>query len=355
MTIHPQAFASHFSVKCGEQIDDNAIHSVVVDQDVDQPDMCVLTLNNASHTYSNGVNLGDEVEVKAAGTTIFKGEAVGIEPTYKTGGESRCVIRAFSRLHRLLRGRKSRTFLDQKDSDIATTIAQENGLTATCDATTVSYDHLYQHNQSDLEFLRVRAARIGYEVYVEDKKLYFCKPRADRDSGIEIRLNDPSAPYRFESFTPRLSSAGIVQKVEVRAWDPEKKKEIVAQATAQSSSLGSATGASKTQSPFGEKVTFTVDHPVESQEEAQVLADAKLAELTMDYITGEGLAIGKPDLKPGIVVTIKVRPDGEERFNGKYFIVGATHRYRHAGAEGGPGAGGGYRTSLRVRRDAEGE
>lgn len=348
-------------VAAGSQkpVADSSIHNLVVDQDLDQPDMAVLTVNNADHSFSNDLRLGDELEVKiggSGGTSIFKGEVVGLEPIYKTGGESKCVVRAFNRMHRLLRGRKSRTFVDKKDSDIASTIASDNGLTAQVEATKVVHKHVYQHNQTDLEFLRVLAARNGYEVLVEDKTLHFRKPRADKDSGVELRINAQGGGNVLKSFSPRLSSAGLVQEVEVRSWNPEKKEEIVARAKASGSSLGARVAPENAVEAFGERVTFTVDRPVASVEEAQHLADAKLAEIMMDYISGDGLAIGAPTLKAGIVVKVTVNPtDSGDRFNGKYFVVGASHRYSHSSASGGGGGGGGgYVTAFRVRRDAEG-
>jgi phage protein D len=344
-------------VKCGKHLEDTSIHSLVVDQDVDQPDMCVLTLNNAAHAFSNEVALGAEVEVKIGGeggTSIFKGEVVGIEPFYKTGGESKCIVRAFNRLHRLLRGRKSITFMDKKDSEIASLIAKANGLNADAENTGVAHKHVYQHNQTDLEFLRLIAARNGFEVLCEDKTLFFRKPRADKSSGVELRINDDTGGLMLKSFSPRLSSAGLVKEVEVRSWNPEKKEEIVARATASGSSLGKKIGADEAQ-VFGQRVTFTVDRPVSSVEEAKKLAEAKLNDILMDFVAGDGLCIGSPDIRAGSVVTILVNPDkNDDRFNGEYFVTGASHRYAHSGTGGGAGGegGGGYVTAIRVRRDA---
>jgi phage protein D len=348
-------------IGCGthKPIEDSSVHSMVVDQDVDQADMCVLTLNNADHGFSNDVRLGDEVEVKiggAGGKTIFKGEVVGLEPIYKTGGESKCVVRAFNRLHRLVRGRKSITFMDKKDSEIASLIAKGNGLTPQTEDTAVAHKHVYQHNQTDLEFLRLIAARNGFEVMCEDKTLFFRKPRADKDSGVELRINESSGGVMLKQFSPRLSSSGLVKEVEVRSWNAEKKEEIVARATASNSSLGKRMAPAEAQA-FGERITFTVDRPVSSVEEAKKLAEAKLNDILMDFIVGDGMCMGSPDIQAGTVVKITVNPDtADDRFNGKYFITGASHRYSHSstgGSNEGQG-GGGYITSIRVRRNAAG-
>jgi uncharacterized protein len=339
----------------GAAIEENEIASWVVEQDVNQPDMCVLTLHNPEHTHSNRIKLADalEIDVGDEAVRLFSGEVVGLEPMYKASGESLCVVRAFNRLHRLLRGRHSRTYVEQTDSQIAEKIASENGLSCESTSTSTSYEHVYQHNQTDFEFLRGRAARIGFEVRVEDRTLRFSKPRRDEDSGLELRMNDAAAAGTLLSFMPRLSSAGLVNTVEVRAWDPVKKEEIVGTYEGARSPLGKRSGSDEAKAAFGTIATYQVDDPVASVAEAKAIAEARYHELAMDFITGDAVCLGDPQLQIDKVVTIVVNPDDDrERFNGKYRITGATHRYAHAGPGGG-GAGG-YTTSLRVRRDAEG-
>jgi hypothetical protein len=139
--------------------------------------------------------------------------------------------------------------------------------------------------------------------------------------------------------------------VTVRGWDPEKKQEIVGEATASSSKLG-ATNAAAASDAFGEVKTFTVDHPIASVEEAKAIAQAKLDDLSMSYITGEAECFGNPTYKPGVVVKITVNPEqADDVFNGKYFVSGVAHIYSHAG--GGAGGGGGYTTILKLARDAQ--
>ncbi len=338
----------------GQKVEDDKLHSLVVDQDQNQPDMCILSLNNEGHTFSEGTSHGDAVEVKIGSTAIFKGEVVGIEPHYKSGGESKCIVRAYNRLHRLLRGRKSRTFLKQKDSDIASTIAGDAGLTAQATDTKIKHDHVYQHNQTNLEFLRVRAARNGFEVRVEDTKLIFDKRKVDETSDITLELESEDETKALAFFAARMSSAGMVNKVTCRGWDPEAKEEIVGEASASSSKLGSKPGY-KAASAFGSPETYEVDHPVFSADEAKAIAQGRLDDMLMNYITGEAGCKGNAGIKPGIVITIKVDNNATNKFNGKYFVAGATHTYSFTKDDGGgAGGGGGYRTLVRVRRDAEG-
>ena len=361
MAEQNKASAVGFEVIVKQKVDEKNLVSFAVDQDLGQPDMCSVTVRNEHHEYTGGgmkISLGDSVEIKAGeqNTAIFKGEVVGLEPVYQANGENVLVVRAFNRLHRLLRGAKSRTFLNRSDQDIVNTVAGDHGLNPNCGSDTkITHEHVYQHNQTDLEFLRVRAARIGYEVWVEDKELYFDAPRADRDSGIKLRYGDAETSARsgevfLKRFAPRMSSAAVVEKVTVRGWNPLKKQEIVGEATPKGSKLGSTGADAATKKAFGQIITFEVDHPIFSVEEAKAIAEAKLAEAMMGYLTGDGECRGTPGIKPGVVVTITVNPDdASDRFNGKYMVVGASHRYSHAKF----GDTGGLVTNLRVNRDAE--
>jgi len=345
----------------GAEVPDGDVIAWAVDQDLGQPDMCVITLRNQTHGYNDKYKPGHSVEIKVAGgsretsdgsasggkITVFKGELVGLEPSYRQGGESKMVLRAFNKLHRLTRGKKSKTYQKQSDQDICSAIAGLHGLSAQTGSTPkIKHEHVYQHNQTDLEFLRVRAARIGYAVWVEDTKLFFDAPKLDKDSGIELKL-DKDADKKLKSFSGRLSNAMVVKKVTVRGWDPQKKEEIVGEVSAKSSPLGSSNAASSL-SDFGEVVTFTVDHPIFSVEEAKGIAQSKLDEFSMSYLSAEAEALGNTDVKPGLVIKIVVNQDtATDSFNGKYLVQGCSHRFSQS-----KGGEGGYVTGLRLLRDA---
>jgi uncharacterized protein len=352
-SVAPRVAAGCKIVLAGTDLKQEGLHSFVIDSDIDQPDMCTLILQNTSeYNYSQDTKQGDSLDIKigeseSAADFVFKGEVVGIEPIFDAGSESRVTIRAFNRMHRLTRGRKSRTYEKMTDNDIVSKIAGEHGLSAkTTSDVNIKYDHVYQHNQTDMEFILRRAARIDYEVFVADKDLNFRKRDVSKDSGITLKMTN-DAEYALQRFAPRLSSAGQVQEVNVRGWNPDKKEEILGKATAPGSKLGGTDGPSSANSPFGKKFYYDCDLPITNVAEANAIAKAKLEELTMNYITGDAVAFGNPKLKAGIVVTVEV-PD--ERFKGKYYIVGCQHRYINE-HKGGPK--GGYMTALKVRRNAE--
>jgi phage protein D len=335
----------------GKAVTGDEVHDVLVEADLDQPDHACVVLSNGSTRWSEQVNEGDDIEIKlgfAEGSqvpTVFKGEVTGIEPIYDSRSPARVVIRGLNQLHRLTRGKKSVAHKQVTDKDIVDKVCQSYGLTAKYgDAPpSTKYEHVYQHNMTDLEFIKLRAARIGFEVFVNDKELNFRK-RNEADSGLKLEFGLPG-DSALEKFMPRLSTANQVSEVRVYGWDPDKKKEIVGSAKPQSSKLGDKTGTQVAEQKHKNVLQVQVESPVSSKEEADNIAKSVLQERLMHFITGDGVCKGNPQIKPGIIVTVNVQ---DKRFNGKYYITAIRHRYVHAGATGG-----GFRTEFKFRRDAK--
>src|SRR4051812_3621309 len=182
------------TVKLGsDSITGDEVHDILVEADLDQPDHACVILSNASTRWSEKVSEGDDVEIKLGfadgqqSNTVFKGEVTGIEPMYDSRQPARVVIRALNQMHRLTRGKKSVAHKQVTDKDMVDKVCQAYGLTAKFGdaAPTTKYEHVYQHNMSDFEFLKLRASRIGFEILVSDKELHFRK-RVDADSGIKL-------------------------------------------------------------------------------------------------------------------------------------------------------------------------
>jgi hypothetical protein len=325
----------------GSPLPEGSRHQIVVEQDVDQPDMASYTLTGRKGLeFAGGVELGDDASVETGPDSpqgLFKGEVVSIEP-FVVSGESRVTIRAFNRLHRLTHERKTRDFLNVTDAEIVEVIAIEHSLVpAPSGDVHIRYDHVYQQNQTDLEFLRVRAARIGYEVLVDDTTLLFRK----REVASPLLLTKGRRPgdSRLQRFHARLSSSRTIQRVVVHGFDPQGQ-EHVGEATAPTLLL--VPGDPPPDLVLGRTVELTVDEPIFSPEEARAIAKSKLEEATLSYVTGEAEAKGQPKIKAGILVEIAGAGD---RFDGQYSVAGVRHRYSHR-----LGCGGGYKSRLKVRR-----
>ncbi len=335
----------------GNEVPDSDFISYVVERDMYQPDMAAIVLSNQNDAHTPQAKIGAPVEVKVGddSKSIFKGEVMGVEPIYKGGDTTKILIRAVNKLHRLLRKRKSLTFQDMTDQAILDKVVKDAGLTLEWKhEKSITYKHVYQHNLNGLEFLRMRAARMGCHVWCVDTKVFVKEPDLSNDSGVTLSVDEGG---KLRAFSPRLSSAAIVNKVTVKGWNPETKELITGSATAQDSPLGKEKAASACAQIGGNEETFTVDHPIWSKEEADALAKARLRDLNLTFITGEADCAGNADLDVAQSVDITANAankPADDPFNGKYYIMGITHRHTMPKSREG-----GFVTILKLGRDAQ--
>jgi phage protein D len=143
------------------------VHDFLIEMDLDQPDMCAISLSNETVRHSEKVREGDDIEVKLGlgnqpndVKVVFSGEVVGVEPIFEARQPARVIVRGFNALHSLARGKKSVAFLNSSDRDIVERICRDYSLEVDFGGNppTAKYEHVYQHNQTDLEFLRLRRA-----------------------------------------------------------------------------------------------------------------------------------------------------------------------------------------------------
>ncbi len=331
----------------GGEVPDSDFISYIVDRDMYQPDSATIVLSNQNDIYTSVLKLGATVEIKVGddSTSIYKGEVTGIEPIHKAGDVTKIVVRSFNKLHRLLRMRKSVTFVNKTDQQIIQQVAGDAGLALEWKhEKSITYKHVYQHNLTDLEFIRMRAARMGCHVWCVDQKLFVKEPELDKVSDIKLNV-DKSGKLRV--FTPRVSSAAIVKKVTVKGWNPETKELITGEAQAQDSKLGKDNAVTAC-GDLGKEETFTVDQPIWEKEEADALAKARLRDLNLTFITGEAEIAGDPKVELGSVVQITANEnDKQDNFNGNYYVMGVTHRHTMPKAKEG-----GFVTILKLARDA---
>ena len=67
-------------------------------------------------------------------------------------------------------------------------------------------------------------------------------------------------------------------------------------------------------------------------------------------MTGEAECVGDPKYDLATVVSLNVNTqDSSDVFNGKYYVMGVTHRYVSSGKD----KDGGYVTHLKLARDAQ--
>jgi phage protein D len=334
----------------GEEAADGHFLSYTVERDMGSPDMATIVLANQSDIYSTQ-KVGAPVEIKVGtGTSVYKGEIVAVEPIYKGGDKSKIVIRAMNKLHRLLRKRKSQTFQDKTDQQILSSVVGLAGLSLEWKhEKTITYKHVYWNNLTALEFLRTRAARMGCHVWCVDQTVNVKQPELQGAELAELNVDQASETGSLRCFSPRLNSSAVIKKCTVKGWNPETKELITGEAQVQGSQLGSQTSVAGS-GDLGDAEHFTCDHPIWDKEEATAIAKARVQSASLSYITGEAEVAGDPKFDLGKLVKIVANAKGgSDPFNGKYYIMGLTHRHNASHAKDDSA----YVTILRLARDAQ--
>ncbi|BAZ41841.1 Rhs element Vgr protein [Calothrix sp. NIES-4101] len=261
-------------------------------------------------------------------STLIKGEITAIEAQFNSESQAPILVRGYDISHRLHRGRYNRSFQNMTDTDIVKNIIGEVGITAgTIDNTGGPYGfgdpvgYTFQENQTNMEFLRERAARNGFELFVQDGKLYFRKPVAGGSLSLKW-LKD------ITHFHVRVSSAEQVSAVQVRGWDYQKKEAIVSNQTSQNAQVVTSINQGKGEDSIHEfnknPTMIVVDRPISSQKESDAIAQSIFNELSGEFVQADAKAEGNPAIRPGKVVTLQ----DMGKYSGKYYITETRHLFQ---------------------------
>ncbi len=339
-----------FAIKVDGKALDDALQRDLIDMAIDSnlqlPDMVMLQFYSTDTTVVDDqtFDVGKPIEVTVTDTTdpgeplytLFTGEITALEPTFTQEGYVRVMVRGYDKSHRLHRGRKTRTFANKKVSEIASQIAGDIGLKADVDATSTTHVHIWQNNQTDMEFLQGRARRLNYFLYVDEKSLHFKKTLPSSGQPIELTWQED-----LRSFRPRMSAAHQIDKVTVRSWDPAKKEAVTGEATSPTSTSDqggvSQGGGSVAKSAFKTAETAMVSYPQIQTSEAKAIAQGMLDRLHDRFVQAEGTCVGNPKIKAG--KKVKIAEVGT-RFSGTYVVTQATHTFSTAGN---------YETTFKIR------
>jgi len=324
------------------------VQDVVVDMAVNAPDMFHVTFNN--NTKANvgvwidsqareGVKVRIDMGYQGSCATLLNGEVTGHEAQFYEDQPTLYTIRGFDFLHRLTRGRFTRSWQKMKDSDIAREACTKYGLSPGTIEETPQLEYIFINNDSYFNFLRERASRYNFEVDVdEQKKFNFHKPNNTDSEVVKLRWEED-----LMVFEPRLSTVHQVSKVICKGWDPKTKKEIIGTAETPANTMGGAKdGSALVKATWDAIETVIVDKPIYTQEEADKIAQGKLYDRQLDLITGQGVSKGNNQIKAGQVIKIE---NVGQRYSGTYYVTNALHMFHN----------GGYTTTFNFRRSGIGE
>ena len=374
--VHPVVMIENQLVN--PKIEERIVRTVV-DTHLHLPDMFEITFLDDEGTLASdaGLRIGSKVEVKGgkendtSATSIIKGEVTSIEAICEENLVF-LVVRGYEQAHRLQRAKRTRTFVNMTDSDIAKQVARNAGVHVGDGvvATTTTHDHVAQVAQTDWDFLTQRAREIGYETGVMGGDFFF-RPASGSSAGggglagavasaaaSMVGLGPDKLMFKDNllRFYPRISAANITPDVEVRVWDSKDARVVTSKTDAKTGTVDI-----KGQEPKALANSFTdgflpplpslpalppipglpkIDFGTSPSNSAYVVVDRPLAfgtaadsaveqaakgiadHISSTFAEAEGDAMGDPSIQAGAQVEIAGVPS---QFCGKWTVTNARH------------------------------
>lgn len=253
---------------------------------------------------------------------VFAGRITGIEAHYNAARLPEVVVLAEDRLQDLRMERHTRSFENVSDADVFRQIATKNGLTPQIDADGPTYKVLVQLNQSDLAFLRERAAAIDAELWIDNRTLYV-QSRARRNAG-PVSL---SYGQELLEFSVLADLAHQRNSVRVTGWSVPDKAAIDVQAdeSAISAELaGGRSGGAVLGQALTQHAEVTARATPFTQPEAQAMAQARYRARARSFIRGTGVVDGNVKVRVGANLTLAGLGTF---FDGGYYVTRARHSF----------------------------
>ncbi|MGW7102623.1 VgrG-related protein [Streptomyces sp. NPDC054838] len=324
--------------------------SCVVDENVGLPDTAVLTYRDPDHEFlrATGITIGSPLRVSVmtvkgqARERLFNGEVTALEIDRDRTG-SFTVVRAYSKAHRLQRGRRVVAYRNMTAAAIVRKVAAGAGLAVgKVEAAPVTYKQLSQANVSDWDFLQYLAAESGALVRVDDQGLLqFTKPT--KASGAPAPSTSAARnPMVLEygrnllALRAALSAADGASKVQVRGWDVTTKRPLVAEQPSVVSDTVLPGLSPQLGARFGKSAVAVTDTPYRTQAETAAVAKAAAGQVSAGFGELEAVAEGNPMLRAGKPVALG---NVGQAFSGRYTATAVQHVLEPHG---------GYRTTVWV-------
>jgi Rhs element Vgr protein len=265
---------------------------------------------------------GKKIEVKCGyqsdNFTIFKGIIIKMSIKIRSGGASMLVLDCRDETVKMTIGRKSKYFLQVKDSDIISEITGTySGFSTTVEATKVTHKEVIQYDCTDWDFVVARAEANGKFCFPDDGQLSVKAPVLSQSSVLSLLYGatileldaEIDARHQLKNVTSKSWSYADQKIVETEAADPS----VALNGNLTSPDLAKVIGVDKFILNHGGKVEET---------ELQAWSDALLLKRQLAKVRGRVKCKGVHTVKPGVIIELGGVGD---RFNGKAFVSAVQH------------------------------
>lgn len=263
---------------------------------------------------------GAEVEVLAgpAGEeeSLFVGVVTRHSLRVREGSAPQLIVECRHQAMKLTVGRKSKYYLDKKDSDALGELLGAAGLDADVADTAVTHKHLVQYDSTDWDFLLLRARANGLVVLTDTAVVRVKAPEAE---------GAPVATLTFGATLLDLDASvdarNQLAAVQGLSWDPAQ------QALVQKDGADPGISAPGNLSPADLAGVVGLDaltlrHPALPEEELQAWADACWRRSQLSRVNGRARCEGLAAIRLGCAVELAGVGD---RLNGEAYVSGVRH------------------------------
>jgi len=333
------------------------IMALVIDQRLDMPDefeIRFVARAEGKHAIFDWAKEGTKVELAFSYEKpiqpMFTGEVTYADVEYHADAEMGAFVslRGYDKSHRLHRSHEAKAYgtgdqADQDPAQVASDIVQNSGAIDASDGLNLS------PGDAGVMSKYLPALQTPFESI---KQLYGQTPSADHSADGTIIFNklsiqsNPVATICYEGKGKGVNPIGVMSarfsiatypiyaKVRVRGWDPKEKKAFVEEITSCSPDIDGAQANSGWESGWkatGKALYNAADKGAvydrvanwcETKDEAKQLAQSIFDQYSLQYLTGDVVVEGCPDIQPGVVVQFAGFGD---RVNGKVMVTSATH------------------------------
>ncbi|MBQ0788020.1 MAG: type VI secretion system tip protein VgrG [Oceanihabitans sp.] len=214
-------------------------------------------------------------------------------------------------------GRKSKTFTDQKDSDMwRSIIGDYSGLSENISSTNLIWPQQVQYDTTDWDFMVSRAEANGFIVTTINGKISIQKPDADTTSVLNIEYGN-----NLYALHANLNAIRQLNTVQATSWDYANQELI------QKETVNTYTGPGNLSSNTLSAVIGLSDFDLQSpapikNDELENWNQAQLVKSNYSKIQGEVKCSGTSLVQIGNYITLKGVGD---RFNGDHFVSRVVH------------------------------
>ena len=267
---------------------------------------------------------GAEVEIQAGyeqqTETIFKGIVVRHGVRVKGDNDAQVVVDCRDKAIKMTIGRKNANYVDKKDSDIISTlIGNASGVSADVTSTDTTYKELVQYYCTDWDFMLSRADANGFLVIVEDGTVSVKPPETGGASQLSLSYGTD-----IISFEARMDAASQLTKVTGTTWELSSQAPVTQDGSQPSLNEQGDISASDLAKVLGLDVYNVQTAAPLDKTGLKTWADAHMLRAGLAKIRGAMTFQGSAKAKPGVILELERMGN---RFNGKVYLSGITHRF----------------------------